>query len=282
MSYADEVFKETCRDILENGTSTEGQKVRPHWEDGTPAYTIKKFGVVNRYDLSKEFPIMTLRRTGLKSATDELLWIWQRKSNNIHDLHSHIWDEWADEDGSIGKAYGYQMAVKHEYPEGKMDQVDRVIYDLKHNPFSRRILTNIYLFQDLHEMNLYPCAYSMTFNVTHKDGDDKLTLNAILNQRSQDMLAANNWNIVQYAVLVHMLAQVCDMRVGELVHVIADCHIYDRHIPLIEEMLGREPLPAPKFILNPDVHDFYKFTSDDVSLENYQHHEQIKNIPIAI
>ncbi|MBP8967957.1 MAG: thymidylate synthase [Lachnospiraceae bacterium] len=282
MSYADEVFKQTCRDILDNGTSTEGQKVRPHWEDGTPAYTIKKFGVVNRYDLSKEFPIMTLRRTGLKSATDEILWIWQRKSNNIHDLHSHIWDEWADEDGSIGKAYGYQMAVKHEYPEGKMDQVDRVIYDLKHNPFSRRILTNIYVFQDLHEMNLYPCAYSMTFNVTQKAGDDKLTLNAILNQRSQDMLAANNWNIVQYAVLVHMLAQVCDMRVGELVHVIADCHIYDRHIPLIEEMLGREPLPAPKFILNPDVHDFYKFTSDDVSLENYQHHEQIKNIPIAI
>lgn len=282
MSYADEVFKQTCRDILDNGTSTEGQKVRPHWEDGTPAYTIKKFGVVNRYDLSKEFPIMTLRRTGLKSATDEILWIWQRKSNNIHDLHSHIWDEWADEDGSIGKAYGYQMAVKHEYPEGKMDQVDRVIYDLKHNPFSRRILTNIYVFQDLHEMNLYPCAYSMTFNVTQKAGYDKLTLNAILNQRSQDMLAANNWNIVQYAVLVHMLAQVCDMRVGELVHVIADCHIYDRHIPLIEEMLGREPLPAPKFILNPDVHDFYKFTSDDVSLENYQHHEQIKNIPIAI
>jgi len=282
MSYADEVFIETCRDILENGTSTEGQKVRPHWEDGTPAYTIKKFGVVNRYDLSKEFPIMTLRRTGLKSATDEMLWIWQRKSNNIHDLHSHIWDEWADENGSIGKAYGYQMGVKHEYREGMMDQVDRVIYDLKNNPFSRRILTNIYVFQDLHEMNLYPCAYSMTFNVTQKEGDDKLTLNAILNQRSQDMLAANNWNIVQYAVLVHMLAQVCDMNVGELVHVIADCHIYDRHIPLIKEMIEREPLPAPKFILNPDVHDFYDFTADDVSLENYQHHEQIKNIPIAI
>ena len=282
MSYADEVFIETCRDILENGTSTEGQKVRPHWEDGTPAYTIKKFGVVNRYDLSKEFPIMTLRRTGLKSATDEMLWIWQRKSNNIHDLHSHIWDEWADENGSIGKAYGYQMGVKHEYREGMMDQVDRVIYDLKNNPFSRRILTNIYVFQDLHEMNLYPCAYSMTFNVTQKEGEDKLTLNAILNQRSQDMLAANNWNIVQYAVLVHMLAQVCDMNVGELVHVIADCHIYDRHIPLIKEMIEREPLPAPKFILNPDVHDFYDFTADDVSLENYQHHEQIKNIPIAI
>ncbi|MCR5441350.1 MAG: thymidylate synthase [Lachnospiraceae bacterium] len=282
MSYADNVFIETCRDILENGTSTEGQKVRPHWEDGTPAYTIKKFGVVNRYDLSKEFPIMTLRRTGLKSATDEMLWIWQRKSNNIHDLHSHIWDEWADENGSIGKAYGYQMGVKHEYREGMMDQVDRVIYDLKNNPFSRRILTNIYVFQDLHEMNLYPCAYSMTFNVTQKEGEEKLTLNAILNQRSQDMLAANNWNIVQYAVLVHMLAQVCDMNVGELVHVIADCHIYDRHIPLIKEMIEREPLPAPKFILNPDIHDFYEFTADDVSLENYQHHEQIKNIPIAI
>ena len=211
-----------------------------------------------------------------------MLWIWQRKSNNIHDLHSHIWDEWADENGSIGKAYGYQMGVKHEYREGMMDQVDRVIYDLKNNPFSRRILTNIYVFQDLHEMNLYPCAYSMTFNVTQKEGEDKLTLNAILNQRSQDMLAANNWNIVQYAVLVHMLAQVCDMNVGELVHVIADCHIYDRHIPLIKEMIEREPLPAPKFILNPDVHDFYDFTADDVSLDNYRHHEQIKNIPIAI
>ena len=282
MSYADEVFIETCRDILENGTSTEGQKVRPHWEDGTPAYTIKKFGVVNRYDLSREFPIMTLRRTGLKSATDEMLWIWQRKSNNIHDLGSHIWDEWADENGSIGKAYGYQMGVKHEYREGMMDQVDRVIYDLKNNPFSRRILTNIYVFQDLHEMNLYPCAYSMTFNVTQKNGDDKLTLNAILNQRSQDMLAANNWNIVQYAVLVHMLAQVCDMRVGELVHVIADCHIYDRHIPLIEEMLKREPLPAPKFILNPDVHDFYQFTRDDVKLTGYKYGEEFEDIPVAI
>ncbi len=282
MSYADEVFIRTCKDILENGTSTEGQKVRPHWEDGTPAYTIKKFGVANRYDLSKEFPIMTLRRTALKSATDEVLWIWQRKSNNIHDLHSHIWDEWADETGSIGKAYGYQMGVKHDYPEGKMDQVDRVIYDLKNNPFSRRIMTNIYVHQDLHEMNLYPCAYSMTFNVTQKAGEDRLTLNAILNQRSQDMLTANNWNIVQYAVLVHMIAQVCDMNVGELLHVIADCHIYDRHIPLIKEMIAREPLPAPKFILNPDIRDFYKFTSDDVSLVDYKHHEQIKNIPIAV
>ena len=282
MSCADRIFIDMCTDILENGTSTEGEKVRPHWPDGTLAYTIKRFGVCNRYDLRKEFPALTLRRTALKSAMDEILWIWQKKSNNIHDLKPHIWDEWADADGSIGKAYGYQLGVKHRYKEGMFDQVDRVLYDLKTNPYSRRILTNIYVFQDLHEMNLYPCAYSMTFNVTQKEGDDKLTLNAILNQRSQDMLAANNWNIVQYAVLVHMLAQVCDMRVGELVHVIADCHIYDRHIPLIEEMLQREPLPAPKFILNPDVHDFYKFTSDDVSLENYQHHEQIKNIPIAI
>ena len=268
--------------ILDNGTSTEGEKVRPHWPDGAPAYTVKRFGVVNRYDLSKEFPIMTLRRTALKSATDEMLWIWQRKSSNIHDLHSHIWDEWADEDGSIGKAYGYQMGVKHQYKEGMMDQVDRVIYDLKNNPFSRRIMTNMYVHQDLHEMNLYPCAYSMTFNVTQKAGHDKLTLNAILNQRSQDVLAANNWNVVQYAVLVHMLAQVCGMEPGELVHVIADAHIYDRHIPVIEELIARPVYDAPVFWLNPDVKDFYEFTRDDVKLENYVTGPQIENIPIAI
>ncbi len=282
MSRADEIFITMCRDILEKGTSTEGEKVRPHWEDGSSAYTIKKFGVVNRYDLSKEFPIMTLRRTALKSATDEMLWIWQQKSNNIHDLHSHIWDEWADEEGSIGKAYGYQMQVKHQYKEGMMDQVDRVIYDLKNNPFSRRIMTNIYVHQDLHEMNLYPCAYSMTFNVTQKKGEDKLALNAILNQRSQDVLTANNWNVVQYAVLVHMLAQVCDMKVGELVHVIADAHIYDRHIPVIKELIERKPYPTPSFWLNPDVRDFYQFTRDDVKVENYLTGEQIKNIPVAI
>lgn len=282
MSLADQTFIAMCRDILENGTSTEGEKVRPRWEDGTSAYTIKKFGVVNRYDLSREFPILTLRRTALKSATDEMLWIWQRKSNNIHDLHSHIWDEWADADGSIGKAYGYQLGVKHEYPEGRMDQVDRVIYDLKHNPFSRRIMTNIYVHQDLHEMNLYPCAYSMTFNVTQKKGEDRLTLNAILNQRSQDILAANNWNVVQYAVLVHMLAQVCGMQPGELVHVIADAHIYDRHIPIIRELIERPCYAAPAFWLNPDIHDFYEFTREDVRVEGYRTGEQIQNIPIAI
>lgn len=282
MSMADRIFVDMCKDILENGTSTEGEKVRPKWSDGTPAYTIKKFGVVNRYDLSKEFPIFTLRKTALKSATDELLWIWQQKSNNINDLHSHIWDEWADPDGSIGKAYGYQMQVKHQYKEGMMDQVDRVIFDLKNNPFSRRIMTNIYVHQDLHEMNLYPCAYSMTFNVTQKKGDDKLTLNGILNQRSQDVLAANNWNVVQYAVLIHMLAQVCDMQVGEFVHVIADAHIYDRHIPIIEELIKRLQYDAPKFILNPDIHDFYQFTRNDVTVENYVTGEQIKDIPIAI
>ena len=282
MSYADKVFIDMCKDIIANGVSTEGEKVRPHWEDGTSAYTIKKFGVVNRYDLSKEFPIMTLRKTALKSATDEMLWIWQQKSNNINDLHSHIWDEWADEDGSIGKAYGYQMGVKHMYKEGMMDQVDRVIYDLKNNPYSRRIMTNIYVHQDLHEMNLYPCAYSMTFNVTQKKGDDKLTLNAILNQRSQDVLAANNWNVVQYAVLVHMLAQVCDMIPGELLHVIADAHIYDRHIDIVKELITRETYPAPKVTLNPEVKDFYQFTRDDVSLENYITGPQITNIPIAI
>ena len=282
MSYADQVFINMCKDILENGTSTEGEKVRPKWEDGTSAYTIKKFGVVNRYDLSKEFPLITLRRTALKSATDELLWIWQKKSNNIHDLSSHIWDSWADETGSIGKAYGYQMSVKHHYKEGDMDQVDRVIYDLKHNPFSRRIMTNIYVHQDLSEMRLYPCAYSMTFNVTQKPGEDRLTLNAILNQRSQDVLAANNWNVVQYSVLVHMLAQVCDMNVGELVHVIADAHIYDRHVPLVKELIERPTYDAPTFWLNPDIHDFYEFTKDDVRVDNYVTGPQIENIPIAI
>ena len=271
-----------CRDIIDHGTSTEGEKVRPRWEDGTPAYTIKKFGVVNRYDLRKEFPAITLRKTAIKSCTDELLWIWQKKSNNIHDLSSHIWDSWADEDGSIGKAYGYQMSVKHQYKEGMMDQVDRVIYDLKNNPYSRRIMTNIYVHQDLHEMNLYPCAYSMTFNVTKEKGSDKLTLNGILNQRSQDVLAANNWNVCQYAVLLHMLAQVCDMQVGEFVHVIADAHIYDRHIPLIEELITRETHPAPTFWLNPEIKDFYAFTKDDVRLDNYVTGPQIKDIPIAV
>lgn len=282
MSYADKVFVAMCQDILENGTSTEGELVRPHWEDGTSAYTIKKFGVVNRYDLSKEFPAITLRKTYIKSATDELLWIWQKKSNNIHDLKSHVWDEWADEDGSIGKAYGYQLGVKHQYKEGMMDQVDRVIYDLKHTPFSRRILTNIYVHQDLHEMNLYPCAYSMTFNVIQKKGDDRLTLNGILNQRSQDVLAANNWNVCQYAVLMHMLAQVCDMRVGELVHVIADAHIYDRHVPIVKELIERPQYDAPKFWLNPDIKDFYQFTTDDIKITDYVTGEQIKDIPIAV
>lgn len=276
MSCADDIFISMCRSIIENGYSTEGEKVRPKWEDGTSAYTIKQFGVVNRYDLSKEFPAITLRKTYVKSAIDELLWIWQKKSNNIHDLKSHIWDSWADEDGSIGKAYGYQMGVKHQYKEGMMDQVDRLIYDLKHNPYSRRMITNMYVHQDLHEMNLYPCAYSMTFNVT---GD---RLNAILNQRSQDVLAANNWNVVQYAVLVHMIAQVTGFKPGELVHVIADAHIYDRHIPIVKELIERETYPAPKFKMNPDVKDFYEFTVDDFTIEDYKTGPQVKNIPIAI
>jgi len=282
MSLADKIFVDMCKDIIENGTSTEGEKVRPVWEDGTSAYTIKKFGVVNRYDLSKEFPALTLRKTAIKTCVDEMLWIWQRKSNNINDLKGHIWDEWADETGSIGKAYGYQMGVKHQYKEGMMDQVDRVIYDLKNNPFSRRIMTNIYVHQDLSEMHLYPCAYSMTFNVTQRPGEDKLVLNAILNQRSQDVLAANNWNVCQYAVLVHMLAQVCDMQVGELVHVIADAHIYDRHVDIVKELIEREQYPAPKFWINPEIKDFYDFTPDDIKLIDYETGPQVKDIPIAI
>ncbi len=282
MSYADDVFIRMCKDIIENGTSTEGEKVRPKWEDGTSAYTIKQFGVVNRYDLSKEFPAITLRKTAIKSCTDEILWIWQQKSNNIKDLKPKIWDAWADEDGSIGKAYGYQLGVKHQYKEGLMDQVDRVIFDLKNNPYSRRIMTNIYVHQDLHEMNLYPCAYSMTFNVTKSPDSDKLRLNAILNQRSQDILAANNWNVCQYAVLIHMLAQVCDMEPGEFVHVIADAHIYDRHVPIIKELIERPTYPAPKFWLNPEIKDFYQFTREDVRLDDYITGPQVTGIPVAV
>ena len=276
MAYADQIFRQTCLDILQHGVRDDNLAVRPHWEDGTPAHTIKKFGVVNRYDLSKEFPLLTLRRTYWKSAVDELLWIWQKKSNNIRDLSSHIWDAWADENGSIGKAYGYQLGVKHHYKEGDMDQVDRVLYDLRNNPASRRIMTNLYNFADLHEMALYPCAYSMTFNVS---GD---TLNAILNQRSQDMLTANNWNVVQYAVLVHMFAQVSGLKAGELVHVIADCHIYDRHVPIIEKMLARPEHPAPKFSIDPSVTDFYAFTKDSFRVENYEYSPFEDKIPIAI
>ena len=282
MSYADQVFINMCRNILENGTSTEGEKVRPHWEDGTPAYTIKSFGVVNRYDLSREFPALTLRRTALKTCMDELLWIWQKKSNNVHDLNSGIWDAWADESGSIGKAYGYQLGVKHLYPEGAMDQVDRVLYDLKNNPYSRRIMTNLYVHQDLHEMALYPCAYSVTFNVTRRPGSDRLILNAILNQRSSDVLAANNWNVCQYAILLMMFAQVCGMKPGQLLHVIADAHIYDRHVPMVGELIARPAWPAPTVRLNPEIRDFYQFTTDDLIVENYQHGPQVKNIPVAV
>ncbi len=276
MNSADKIFIEMCTDILENGFSSEGQEVRPVWEDGTKAHTIKKFGVVNRYDLSKEFPALTLRPTAIKSAVDEILWIWQKKSNRTSELKSRIWDEWTLEDGTIGKAYGYQLAKKYKFKQGEMDQVDNVLWNLKNTPYSRRIMTNIFNFADLSEMALEPCAYSVTFNVV--DG----TLNAILNQRSQDILAANNWNVVQYAVLVHMFAQVSNLKVGELVHVIADAHIYDRHIPIVKELITRQSYPAPTFKLNPAVKDFYDFTTDDLFIENYQTNEQIKNIPIAI
>ena len=276
MSQADKLFVAMCQEILDHGYSSQGQTVRAKWEDGTPAHTIKQFGIVNRYDLQEEFPALTLRPTAIKSAVDEMLWIWQKKSNNIKDLSSHIWDEWADENGSIGKAYGYQLAVKHRYPEGEMDQVDRVLYDLKHNPASRRILTNIYNFQDLHEMALYPCAYSMTFNVSGN------TLNAILNQRSQDMLAANNWNVVQYSVLVHMMAQVSGLEAGELVHVIADAHIYDRHVPIIEKLLEQDERPAPRFVMDKSISDFYRFTRDSFSLEGYDPQPFEDKIPVAI
>lgn len=276
MALADKIFINTCREIIDHGVWDTQYDVRPRWADGTPAHTIKKFGIVNRYDLSKEFPIITLRKTYFKSAIDEILWIWQKKSNNVHDLNSRIWDSWADETGSIGKAYGYQLGIKHQYKEGMFDQVDRVLYDLKNNPNSRRIMTNIYNFQDLHEMHLYPCAYSLTLNV---EGDK---LNAILNQRSQDTLTANNWNVVQYAVLVHMFAQVSGLKVGELIHVIADAHIYDRHVSIVEEILKNPEYEAPKFIINKDIKNFYDFTTDDFKLENYVANKFDHRIEVAV
>jgi len=282
VSKADDIFCAMCADIINNGTTTEGQKVRPRWEDGTPAYTIKKFGVCNRYDLREEFPALTLRRTALKSAMDEVLWIYQRKSNNIHDLNSHIWDEWADENGSIGKAYGYQIGVKSHYPQGDLDQMDKVLLDLRETPYSRRIMTNTYVFSDLSEMNLYPCAYSVTYNVTQEPDEDRPTLNMLLNQRSQDVLAANNWNVCQYAILLMMVAQVNNMIPGELVHMIADAHIYDRHVDIVRELISRPHHAAPKVSLNPDVKDFYAFTTADLIVEGYEHGPQVKNIPIAV
>lgn len=271
-----------CQDIIKNGTDTQGQEVRPHWPDGTPAYTIKRFGVCNRYDLREEFPALTLRRTALKSCMEEILWIYQRKSSNIHDLKPHIWDEWADETGSIGKAYGYQIGVKSQYPEGEFDQMDRVLYDLANHPYSRRIMTNLYNFHDLHEMHLYPCAFNAIYNVTQEPGENRPTLNMVLVQRSQDILAANNWNVCQYAILLMMVAQVSNMNAGELLHVIADAHIYDRHVGIVEELIARPCYPAPIVRLNPDITDFYQFTTDDLVVEDYQHGPQIKDIPIAI
>ncbi len=283
MSKADDLFVAMCDDILNNGTTTKGQKVRPHWPDGATAYTIKRFGVCNRYDLREEFPAITLRRTALKSAMDEILWIYQRKSSNIADLNSHIWDEWADEQGSIGRAYGYQVGKKSTYADGEYDQMDRVLTDLRNEPFSRRIITNLYCIEDLHLMRLYPCAYSCTYNVTDDERPDgRLTLNMVLNQRSQDVLTANNWNVSQYAILLMMVAQCCNMVAGELVHMIADAHIYDRHVPIVEELIARPRYDAPRVTLNPEVRDFYAFTPDDLVVEDYQCGPQVKNIPVAI
>ena len=276
MSQADKLFVAMCQEILDHGYSSQGQTVRAKWEDGTPAHTIKNFGVVNRYNLQEEFPALTLRPTAIKLAFDELLWIWQKKSNNVHDLNSHIWDEWADEDGSIGKAYGYQLGKKYTFKQGEMDQVDNVLWQLKNDRYSRRILTNMYNFDDLSEMNLEPCAYSVTFNVK---GD---TLNAILNQRSQDILTANNWNVVQYSLLLMMMANVSGLKAGELVHVISDAHIYDRHVDIVKELITRPQYPAPKVTLNPEVKNFYDYAVDDLMVENYEHNPQVKNIPVAI
>lgn len=268
MSF-DDIFIKMVNDILENGSFNFNEKARAKWEDGTKAQTIKKFGIINRYDLSKEFPIQTQRPVNFKMAIDEILWIWQKKSNKIEELNSKIWNRWA-KNGNIGKAYGYQMSIKHKYNEGWFDQVDRIIYLLKNDSQSRRMITNIYVHNDLNEMNLYPCAFSVIFNVTNN------RLNAILNQRSQDVLTANAWNVCQYAALIHMFSNISNLDPGELVHVISDAHIYDRHKEIIKELIKRPVYKTPKFIINKDIKDFYKFTLNDFKLENYNHGKQIK------
>lgn len=275
MSRADKIFIDNCKEIL-SGEVDKSAAVRPKWPDGTPAYTIKKFGIVNRYDLSEEFPILTIRRTYVKSAVDELLWIWQKKSSNVNDFNGKIWDAWADEDGSIGKAYGYQLGKKYDFKEGRFDQVDYALYLLKNTPNSRRIICNMFNHADLKDMNLQPCAYSMTFNV---DGN---RLNAILNQRSQDMLVASNWNVCQYSMLVHMFAQVSGLEVGELVHVIADAHIYDRHIPIVEKIIENEQFDAPKMVLDKSIDSFYDFTPDSFKLEGYRYNDFDYKLEVSV
>ena len=285
MTQADKNFIETCKEILENGYSSKGTNVRTRWEDGEEANYISIVGVTNKYDVSKEFPMITLRNNTntVKKAIDEILWIWQKKSNKVSDLNSHIWDQWAGEDGTIGKAYGYQMSKKYNFKtkDGikSMDQVDYVLYLLKNNPSSRRIMTNIFNFDDLKDMNLEPCAYGTQWLV--KEGK----LHLILNQRSQDMLTANGWNTMQYAALLCMFAQCAGLEVGTLTHNIGDCHIYDRHIPLVKKLIEAQPMDvSPKLIINNKTTNFYDFKVEDFEIQGYDYNKNIKlgKIPVAI
>ena len=276
MSLYDKAFINMCKDIIVNGHSSVGENVRAVWEDGTPAHTTKKFGVVTRYNLAKEFPASTLRPINLKAAVDELLWIYQKKSNNVKDLNSKIWNQWSSSDGSIGTCYGYIVGKKFKFKNNFVDQTDYILKLLKEDKQSRRMVISLFNHEFLHSGNLDPCCWSITFNVSGKK------LNAVLNQRSQDVLVANNWNVAQYAILVYMFAQVSGLEAGELIHVIADAHIYDRHIPLVEELIKREQYNAPKLWINPEIKDFYKFTVDDFKLIDYKAGEQIKNIPVAV
>ena len=284
MTQADENFINTCKEILKNGFSSEGTGVRTRWEDGSEANYISIVGVTNKYDLEKEFPMITLRNNSntVKKSIDEILWIWQKKSNNIKDLNSHIWDTWADEKGTIGKAYGYQLAKKYKFKtkEGikELDQVDYVLYLLKNDPASRRIITNLFNHEDLKDMNLEPCAFGTQWLV--KEGK----LHLILTQRSQDMLAANGWNTMQYAALVYMFAQVSGLKPGTLTHNIGDCHIYDRHIPLIEKLIEAEPIDTvPKLIINNPTNNFYDFRIEDFEIKDYDYNKNINlgRIPVA-
>ena len=284
MTQADENFIKTCEEIFKKGYSSEGTNVRTRWEDGTEANYYSIVGVQNKYDLEKEFPMITLRNNSktIKNAIDEILWIWQKKSNKISELNSHIWDKWAGEDGKIGKAYGYQLAKKYEFKtkDGikEMDQVDYVLYLLKNDPSSRRIMTNLFNHEELKDMNLEPCAYGTQWLV--KEGK----LHLILNQRSQDMLTANGWNVMQYATLQCMFAQVAGLKPGTLTHNIGDCHIYDRHVPLVKKLLEAKPVECkPKLVINNPTKDFYEFKVEDFEIKDYDYNKEVKigKIPVA-
>ena len=275
MSYADKLFIDMCSDIIENGYSTEGEKVRPKWPDGTYAYTIKKFGVVNRYDLSKEFPAITLRKTYIRSAIDEILWIWQKKSNNVHDLNSHIWDEWADANGDLGPIYGVQWRHWKTSDGGYIDQISNLIHQIKTNPDSRRLVVSAWNVGEIDKMALPPCHMFFQFYVAQGK------LSCQLYQRSCDIFLGVPFNIASYSLLTHMIAQQCDLDVGDFIWTGGDCHIYNNHFEQVKLQLSREPRPYPKLIIKRRPDSIFDYNFEDFEIVDYDPWPAIK-APIAV